>query len=64
MNAILAGKLAFIKPVITFTEGLWVKTNKGMTRALVSEIQTFIEVYNNDNYEKDEIMVHYLDRIE
>ena len=26
-----------------------------MTRALVSEIQTFIEVYSNDNYEKDEI---------
>ena len=26
-----------------------------MTRALVSEIKTFIEVYNNDNYDKDEI---------
>ena len=27
-----------------------------MTRALVGEIQTFIQVYSNDNYEKDEIM--------
>ena len=26
-----------------------------MTRALVSEIKTFIEVYNNDNYDKEEI---------
>ncbi len=41
---------------IVFFDSLWIKTNKGMTRALVSEIQTFIEVYNNDNYEKDDII--------
>ena len=40
---------------IVFFDSLWIKTNKGMTRALVGEIQTFIEVYNNDEYEKDEI---------
>ncbi len=40
---------------IVFFDSLWIKTNKGMTRALVSEIQTFIEVYNNDNFEKEEI---------
>ena len=40
---------------IVFFDSLWIKTNKGMTRALVNEIQTFIEVYNNDNYDKDEI---------
>ena len=40
---------------IVFFDSLWIKTNKGMTRALVSEIQTFIEVYSNDNYDKDEI---------
>ncbi len=40
---------------IVFFDSLWIKTNKGMTRALVSEIQTFIEVYSNDKYEKDEI---------
>ena len=40
---------------IVFFDSLWIKTNKGMTRALVSEIQTFIEVYKNDAYEKDEI---------
>ena len=40
---------------IVFFDSLWIKTNKGMTRALVGEIQTFIEVYKNDEYEKDEI---------
>ena len=40
---------------IVFFDSLWIKTNKGMTRALVSEIKTFIEVYNNDNYNKKEI---------
>ena len=40
---------------IVFFDSLWIKTNKGMTRALVSEIKTFIEVYNNDNYDKQEI---------
>ena len=40
---------------IVFFDSLWIKTNKGMTRALVLEIKTFIEVYKNDNYDKDEI---------
>ena len=26
-----------------------------MTKALVNEINTFVEVYNNENYDKDEI---------
>ncbi len=41
---------------IVFFDSLWIKTNKGMTRALVSEIQTFIEVNKNDLYEKSEII--------
>jgi two-component system, OmpR family, osmolarity sensor histidine kinase EnvZ len=40
---------------VVFFDSLWIKTNKGMTRALVNEIKTFIEVYNNDNYDKSEI---------
>jgi two-component system osmolarity sensor histidine kinase EnvZ len=40
---------------VVFFDSLWIKTNQGMTRALVNEIKTFIEVYNNDNYDKDEI---------
>ena len=54
---IVAIPVILIQLIITivFFDSLWIKTNKGMTRALVSEIQTFIEVYSNDNYEKDEI---------
>ncbi len=54
---IVAIPVILIQLIITivFFDSLWIKTNKGMTRALVSEIQTFIEVYSNDNYEKDNI---------
>ena len=33
---------------IVFFDSLWIKTTKGMTRALVNEISTFLEVYNNE----------------
>jgi len=54
---IVAIPVILIQLIITivFFDSLWIKTNKGMTRALVSEIQTFIEVYSNDYYEKDDI---------
>ena len=53
---IVAVPVIVIQLIITivFFDSLWIKTNKGMTRALVGEIQTFIEVYKNDVYEKDE----------
>ena len=41
---------------IVFFDSLWIKTNKGMTRALVNEINTFIEVYNDEKYNKSEIV--------
>ena len=55
---IVAIPVILIQLIITivFFDSLWIKTNKGMTRALVSEIQTFIEVYSNDNFEKNEII--------
>ena len=40
---------------IVFFDSLWIKTNKGMTKALVNEISTFVEFYNNDDYDKVEI---------
>ncbi len=40
---------------IVFFDSLWIKTNKGMTKALVNEINTFIEVYNDEIYDKEEI---------
>jgi len=40
---------------IVFFDSLWIKTNKGMTKALVNEISTFVEVYKNENYDKNDI---------
>ena len=37
---------------IVFFDSLWIKTNKGMTRALVGEIKTFIDAYDNEEYNK------------
>ena len=40
---------------IVFFDSLWIKTNKGMTRTLVNEISTFIEAYENEKNDKEEI---------
>jgi len=34
---------------LVFFDSLWIKTNKGMTKSLVSEIVTIIDIYNNEN---------------
>ena len=54
---IVAVPVIFLQLIITFVffDSLWIKTNKGMTRALVSEIKTYVEVYNDEIYDKDEI---------
>ena len=54
---IVAVPVIVIQLIITivFFDSLWIKTNKGMTKALVNEINTFIEVYNDEIYKKDEI---------
>ena len=36
--------------LIVFFDSLWIKTNKGMTRSLVSEIVTIIDIYNNESH--------------
>ena len=40
---------------VVFFDSLWIKTNKGMTRTLVNEISAFIEAYQNENSNKQEI---------
>ncbi len=40
---------------IVFFDSLWIKTNKGMTRALVNEMSTLLEFYKNESYDKNEI---------
>ncbi len=41
---------------IVFFDSLWIKTNKGMTRALVGEIKTFINAYDNEEYNKESLI--------
>ncbi len=38
---------------IVFFDSLWIKTNKGMTRALIGEIDTFIVAFENEDNDKD-----------
>ena len=40
---------------IVFFDSLWIKTNKGMTRTLVNEISAFIEAYQNEENDKEEV---------
>ena len=40
---------------IVFFDSLWIKTNKGMTRALIGEVKFFIEAYDNEQYNKDSL---------
>ena len=46
---------------IVFFDSLWIKTNKGMTNALVNEVRTFIDAYDNDENNKDYIIVMFKD---
>jgi len=48
---IVAIPIVILQVTITlvFFDSLWIKTNKGMTNSLVSEIVTIIDIYNNEN---------------
>ncbi len=50
---------------IVFFDSLWIKTNKGMTRSLVSEIFTFVETYKNEkDYNKQKLTDLYYQNFE
>ena len=54
---IVAAPILVLQLVITivFFDSLWIKTNKGMTKALINEVSTFIEVYDNEKINKKEL---------
>jgi len=54
---IVAVPVLVLQLIITFVffDSLWIKTNKGMTRALINEISTFVKVYDNEEIIKDEL---------
>jgi two-component system osmolarity sensor histidine kinase EnvZ len=54
---IVAVPIIVLQLIITFVffDSLWIKTNKGMTRALVGEMKTFITAYDNDKYNNNDL---------
>ena len=47
---IVAAPIIILQIIITtvFFDSLWIKVNKGMTRSLVSEVKTLLDVYKNN----------------
>ena len=54
---IVAVPIIILQLIITivFFDSLWIKTNKGMTRALVGEMKTFIAAYDNGKYNNNDL---------
>ena len=54
---IIAVPILVLQLIITivFFDSLWIKTNKGMTRALINEINLFVEIYNNKEIDKKDL---------
>ena len=54
---IVAVPIIVLQLIITFVffDSLWIKTNKGMTRALVGEMKTFIVAYENGRYNNNDL---------
>ena len=54
---IVATPIIILQVIITivFFDSLWIKTNKGMTRALVGEMKTFITAYDNGKYNNNDL---------
>ena len=49
---------------IVFFDSLWIKTNKGMTRALIGEIKTFISAYKKEEYNKDSLIILFQEHLD
>ncbi len=49
---------------IVFFDSLWIKTNKGMTRALVGEIKTFMNAYENEEYDKEFLIILFREHLD
>ncbi|WP_415284392.1 ATP-binding protein [Candidatus Pelagibacter sp. Uisw_130] len=54
---IVAVPIIVLQLVITivFFDSLWIKTNKGMTKALVGEMKTFMVAYDNGQYNNNDL---------
>ena len=54
---IVAVPIILLQVIITivFFDSLWIKTNKGMTRALIGEMKTFITAHANGKYNNNDL---------
>ena len=49
---------------VVFFDSIWIKANKGMTRSLVSEIETLFDVYkSSDNKNNIKQLTDYIKKI-
>lgn len=42
---------------IVFFDSLWIKTNKGMTRSLVNEVESLLDIYNSEKEENRQMII-------
>ena len=63
---IVATPIIVLQLIITFVffDSLWIKTNKGMTQALVGDIKIFIDAYDNKKYNNNELSILFTDYLE
>ena len=52
--------IIFLQIIITiaFFDSLWIKANKGMTRSLVSEVQTMFDIYKKVNENEQQMIIN------
>jgi len=57
---IVATPIILLQIIITvvFFDSLWIKTNKGMTRSLIGEIQTMFDVYKKGNVDEQQMIIN------
>jgi len=62
---IVATPIILLQIIITivFFDSLWIKANRGMTRSLVSEIQTMFDVYKKGNENEQQMIIIYTIKI-
>ncbi len=41
---------------VVFFDSLWIKTNNGMTKALVGEVNTFLKAYQKEEYDRESLI--------
>ena len=58
---IVAAPIILLQIIITivFFDSLWIKVNKGMTRSLVGEVKTLVDVYKSEQEQKHIILDLY-----